>query len=234
MNKRMVAVSGGADSTALVLLLHERKENFEMIFADTGVELPEVYYFLPQLAQHVGKKLHVVSNKGFFYHLVKWGYFLPTGRQRWCTIELKIKPQDMFFKENKIEEVLIGIRADENKTRLNKSRVIGCENIYPLYTEGWSKRDVMALCKKHNMLNSVYRWRTNVSCFCCFNQRKSDWFGLYVYHPILYKIAEEWERQSLKRSGFGWNDQITLEEFRKANENQIKLWNKKDNFSWRN
>ncbi len=31
-----VAVSGGADSTALALLLWERGEDFEMVFSDTG------------------------------------------------------------------------------------------------------------------------------------------------------------------------------------------------------
>jgi 3'-phosphoadenosine 5'-phosphosulfate sulfotransferase (PAPS reductase)/FAD synthetase len=36
-----VSLSGGADSTALAILLKERGEEFEMVFADTGAELPE-------------------------------------------------------------------------------------------------------------------------------------------------------------------------------------------------
>ncbi len=48
---KYVAVSGGADSTALALLMHERGEEFEMVFADTGAELPETYYTLARLAR---------------------------------------------------------------------------------------------------------------------------------------------------------------------------------------
>jgi 3'-phosphoadenosine 5'-phosphosulfate sulfotransferase (PAPS reductase)/FAD synthetase len=76
MSKKQVCVSGGSDSTALALLLWERGEDFEMAFADTGAELPEVYWLLPRLAQYVGKKLTVVSGGSFFQLLVQYGYML--------------------------------------------------------------------------------------------------------------------------------------------------------------
>lgn len=62
--KKIVTVSGGADSTAVALLMYERGEDFELLFSDTGAELPEVYYLLPRLAETVGKPLHVVSGGG--------------------------------------------------------------------------------------------------------------------------------------------------------------------------
>jgi len=58
---KQVCISAGADSTALALLLYERGEDFEMVFSDTGAELPEVYWLLPRIAQYTGKKLTVVS-----------------------------------------------------------------------------------------------------------------------------------------------------------------------------
>ena len=89
MASRFVAVSGGADSTAAALLLWERGEDFELCFADTGAELPEVYWLLPRLAKTVGKPLHVVSGGGFFQKLVAYNFFLPSPRARYCTRELK-------------------------------------------------------------------------------------------------------------------------------------------------
>ena len=75
--RKFVSVSGGKDSTATALLLWERKEDFELIWADTGAELPENYWIVPRLAQLIQKPLHVVSNGTFFQWLVKKGYFLP-------------------------------------------------------------------------------------------------------------------------------------------------------------
>lgn len=220
MTKKYVCVSGGADSTALALLLWERGEDFEMVFADTGAELPEVYWLLPRLASTVNKPLHVVSNGSFYMHLQNNGFFLPSFRSKWCTRLLKQKPQDKFFESLKAEQVqvCVGIRADEPK-RVRTTPRKNSEFIYPLVEAGLEKKDVIEICRKHSLLNPVYEWRSNVSCFCCFQQRTSDWKGLLERYPYLYLIAEEWERQSIKISpkgkGYAWRHGSTLEEMRK-------------------
>jgi len=225
MTKKYVAVSGGADSTALALLMWERGEDFEMVFADTGAELPETYWILPRLAEVTGKKLHVVSNGSFFQYLVWYGFMLPSPRARWCTRLLKNKPQDEFFKTNKAEIVYVGIRADELRRQNTDSRG-GWTVELPLVTAGLGKRNVMELCRKYDLLNPVYKWRSSVSCFCCFFQRKQDWLGLLKHHPTLYRVAEEWERQSnlTSKAGWNWNNGFTLRELREADEKQLKLW----------
>ncbi len=75
---------------------------------------------------------------------------------------------------------------------------------------------------KYDLLNPVYAWRSNVSCFCCPMQRKSDWQGLLKHHPELFAVAEEWERQSIcmgdqfeSKSQCTWNDDYSLCELRK-------------------
>lgn len=225
---KYVAVSGGADSTAVALLLHERREDFEMVFSDTGVELPEVYWLLPRLANYTGKRLHVTSNGGMFQWLMQLNYFLPGPRVRWCTKNLKMVPQRSFFTNelNNTEIVHVGIRADEPKRLVNKEKEKYAKS-YPLADAGYGKKEVMEICQKHDLLNPVYDWRTNVSCYCCFFQRIRDWRGLWKNHPTLFKIAEEWEEQSRlvsQHTRYGWCERHRLSDIRLASETAISLW----------
>ncbi|CEP67862.1 Phosphoadenosine phosphosulphate reductase [Moorella glycerini] len=226
--KQYVCVSGGADSTALALLLWERGEDFEMVFSDTGAELPETYWLLPRLARQINKPLRVVSNGSFYQHLVEYGYMLPGPRLRWCTRLLKETPLDRWFKEQGAEVVYNGIRADEPR-RINYKRKPRCGNhvfVFPLVKAGIGKKDVIKLCGKYDLLNPVYKWRSNVSCFCCFFQKASDWKGLLKHHPTLYALAEEWEKEAIRltEKGYTWRQGWTLEAMRTMDEQQLKLW----------
>ena len=216
-----ISVSGGADSTAMALLMWERGEDFEMVFSDTGAELPETYWLLPRLAEKVGKKLNVVSNASFFQRLVHWGYFLPGPRTRWCTKELKQVPQDYYWEMHETDNVMVGIRADEPRRLTERGKFR-----YPLSEAGMDKKDVKKLCEKYGLLSPVYQWRTNVSCFCCFFQKKKDWKGLLINHPTLYEIAQEWERQSIRTSKnpHTWNKAFSLKQFKEAKESQVEMW----------
>jgi hypothetical protein len=222
---KYVCVSGGADSTAMALLMWERGEDFEMVFSDTGAELPETYWLLPRLAEKVGKKLNVVTNASFFQRLCFWGYFLPGPRTRWCTKELKQVPQDYFWESHETDEVCVGIRADEHRRLYDRPKFR-----YPLAEAGYTKDLAKGICQKYDLLNPVYQWRTNVSCFCCFFQKKSDWTGLMIHHPSLYAITQEWERQSglTSKGRHTWNQAFSLEEFKKAKEDQVEMWPEPD------
>jgi len=226
---KYVSVSGGADSTALALLLWERGENFEMVFADTGAEFPESYVMLYRLAVVTGKRLNVVSGGSMFSWLVNQGWFLPGPKTRWCRRFLKDRPIGQFFSgcTDTGAECCVGIRADEpNRFNLPNIYHPDIPKTTPLVGAGLGRREVHQLCAKYDLLNPLYNWRTNVSCFCCFFQRKSDWLGLLKYYPPLYALAEAWEEASFhtSRSKHSWNAAFTLKNFREADEAQIKLW----------
>ena len=223
---RYVAVSGGADSTATALLLHERGDEFEMVFADTGAELPETYWLLPRLAQYVGKPLTVVCGGTFYQHLTGFGFLLPSFYQRWCTRLLKIKPQKAYLVGLNAEVVSVGIRADEPR-RLGGYEKAPYPVDFPLVAASMGKADVHDLCRKHDLLSPVYQWRSNTSCFCCPFQRKQDWRGLLKHHPALYAMAEDWETQSAMgvERRYTWMGQgKTLADLREATERQLEFW----------
>lgn len=227
-----VALSGGADSAATALLLHEQGEEFELVFSDTGVELPETYWVLPRVVKATMgdiKKLHVVSSGGFFQHLVANGWLLPSMQARWCTRLLKQKNQNEFFKRAQPEWVAVGIRADEAH-RADLKPAGDWEYRYPLVDAGYGRRDVEELCRKYDVLSPAYEWRTNTSCYCCPFQRKRDWLGLLKRHPDLYALCEDWENTSLDMaaergwSAFGWNQGWRLKDLRQADEAQLRLF----------
>jgi len=136
---RYVCISSGADSTALALLLKERGEEFEMVFSDTGAELPETYWMLPKIERYIGKKLHVVSGGSFFQELQRREYMLPGPRVRWCTRVLKQEPLDRYFQEKGKVEIANGIRADEPGRANMKPRYGNHVFIYPLLEAGMDK-----------------------------------------------------------------------------------------------
>ena len=223
-----VAVSGGADSVAMALLMHERGEEFELLFSDSGAELPEVFWLIPRLAGYLGKTLNVTAGSTFFEYLIMHDYSLPTQSSRWCTRVLKSVPQDAWLaKAGNAENVCIGIRADEPR-RLKHWPTQGWEIRHPLNEVGMGKLDVLALCEKHGMLNPVYQWRTNTSCFCCPFQRASDWRGLLRHHPTLFKVAEEWEEQSVARGRQTWRERQRLIEIRQARDDQVSMFDDPD------
>jgi hypothetical protein len=206
----MVSFSGGADSSALAWYLKDRGEEVELVMADTGAELPETYFFAPQVARRLGVTLQVKSSATFFQRLVGWGFMLPSFKVRWCTRELKTDalPSGM----------AVGICADEAHRMPEMNR--------PLVDAGITKADARVICVKHDLLNPCYKWRTSCSCFCCPFQRKRDWLGLMQQHPDLYALAEAWESESIQNSQtkFTWSGSFELAELRKATKEQIKLW----------
>jgi hypothetical protein len=227
---RYVALSGGADSTALAILLHERGEDFALVFSDTGAELPETYFMVTKVAAQLGKELIVVSGPSFYEVLIRYGFMLPSSQRRWCTRELKQEPQHNYFQAD--DEVAIGIRADEPNRSTDPVRKRGAKThlaTYELVEAGMAKKDVLTLCKKHDLLNPIYRWRSSVSCFCCPLQRKMDWYGLMKNHPSFFALAEQWEEQSMKVSnGYTWCLNRQLSDMRYADAQQLKMWPEPD------
>lgn len=220
-----VAFSGGCDSTATALVLLAQQVDFELVFADTGAELPETYWFIPRFARQIGKKLTVLSNGTIFQHLANWGFLLPSFQRRWCTSSLKNIPQDRFYKPS--DTVYIGIRADEaQRAKLEKSYTVK----YPLIAAEIDKKDALTLCKSRKQLNPIYQWRSSCSCFCCPFQRVRDWKGLFEHHPDFFMLAESWEDESkirAKEKGlteWGWMKDKPLKYIRLADEGQLSLF----------
>ena len=204
-----VSYSGGRDSTALALYLRGEGHEVELVFCDTGAELPETLSFVPWFARQQGMRLHIISGPTFLQQCAYWGFILPSARMRWCTRELKIKPLEAFD-----PNTAKGICADEE-------RLPGAYR--PLVDAGITKGEAARIVERAGMLNPVYKWRSSCSCFCCPFQRLTDWRNMAREHPSLYALAEAWERESMANSKFTWREGTTLEQLRQADESQLRM-----------
>ena len=209
--KHVLGLSGGKDSSALALYMKETRPDLdiEYFFTDTGYELPETNEFINQLEEKLGyihrlndRSLNNIEGRGeveFKSLLKKHQNYLPSQRDRWCTIQLKLKPferwADSFIAEGYEIVNYVGIRADEpHRTGLltiNKP----ITTVMPFREDGIVKSDIENILQRNGLeLPGYYTWRSRSGCAFCFYQKKIEWIRLRENHPDLCEQAKEFEK----------------------------------------
>ena len=180
----VVALSGGADSTAMALLLMEREpREYQFVCTPTGDELPEMWDHLKRLRERLGNLIPL------------WGETLSAGiaryktipsyRIRWCTRELKIERFQRWIVGRLPVVAYVGLRADE-EGRPGGDYDLGmfCEMRYPLREWGMSRRDVLETLACRGI-----EIPKRTDCARCFFQRPREWWQLWKDHPDIYASA---------------------------------------------
>lgn len=185
---QVVAFSGGKDSTAVALLLHERGEEFDLLFTPTGNELPELVEHMDRVVAKVGKRLIVPPNRT----LADWiNHFdaLPNNRQRWCTRLIKIEPCIAYLKSHPDTTLCVGLRADE----MTRDGLYGAHATYryPLREAAMDLEAVLSLCDRHDL-----RPKIRTDCAVCPYQRLAEWYWLWRDNRAEWDKGEAWEAQT--------------------------------------
>jgi len=211
--RHILSLSGGKDSSALAVFMKDKIPQMEYVFCDTQKELTETYDYLERLQAYLGKPIiRLNATRGFDHWLQVYGNYLPSGRMRWCTRMLKIKPFEEFVGDDPVLSY-IGIRADENRDGYisTKSNI---KAVYPFKEAGIVEADVYRILDEAGLgLPSYYEWRTRSGCYFCFFQRKAEWVGLRERHPDLYEKAKAYEKVD-EATGvrYTWSERESLEE----------------------
>jgi len=219
--RHILGLSGGKDSAALAVLMHEKVPEMEYFFCDTHKELQETYEFLDRLKARLGIQITYLSaERGFDHWLDVYGGVLPSTRMRWCTKQLKIAPLERFIGEDEAISY-VGIRADEDRVGYVSTKP-NIKAVFPFKELGYGIKDVTRLLEEKGIgLPSYYRWRSRSGCYFCFYQRKIEWVRLAEEHPDLFAKAVEYEQSHEDGRRFTWSADETLLEII-ARKDEIK------------
>lgn len=218
--KHVLGLSGGKDSSALALYMKETRPDLEIeyFFTDTGYELPETNDFIDKLEAKLGyihrlnfRSLSGIEGRGeleFSSFLKKNGNYLPSQRDRWCTVELKLKPfekwVDGFIAQGHSIKNYVGIRADEPHRTGFMTIEKPIETVMPFRDDGIVKSDIINILRRNGLdLPEYYQWRSRSGCSFCFYQQKIEWIKLMEHHPDLFEQAKKFEKGDASNSTVG-------------------------------
>ena len=244
-----VSVSGGKDSTALMLwaLEHLPPDRTHFVHADTGAQWPENKPHLAYLQQKLGVTIHTVRNKpqpwrrkkvpyaeqDNLYDTVKARGYWPGARFRYCTKYLKQWPLRAFASQFDNPIGLTGQRRAESSARAKLPYFTARDkhHIIPLYRPilDWTDAQVWThILKDHGLEpNPVYQYANRVSCWCCIMGRRAEVEAFCRIHP---EEVPRWI--ALEREiGHKYRPHVSLEEIFRAVQLQPELIPRKDRLS---
>ena len=211
----VVSFSGGKDSTAMLLKMIELDMQIDyIVFADTGMEFPEMYRHIEKIEKYINRKITKVrSNNDYLYYMFEHektkgkrkgekGYMWMDWRSRWCTSELKQKPIRAFYKSIAGEGVEIieyhGIAIDE-KHRIEKNKSNKRTIVYPLIDLNMTESDALELCyEKGFNWEGLYNNFSRLSCYMCPLQRLSELKIVYFKYPKLWEHMKVLDEKNIK------------------------------------
>lgn len=228
--------SGGKDSTASIILAHEKGEPLDLIIfsevmfdENISGELPEhmdfVYKCIERFKEwgYETKILH--SDKTYmdlFMHKRTRGKYkgMLTGFPMMNKCEIngtcKVKAVRDFNKMHPDAIHYVGIAIDEQE-RLERLKP-DCISLLEKY--GMTEDDALELCKKYNMVSPIYSYSRRGGCWFCPNQRGVQLRHLREHNSDLWEKLLELEDVPNK-IGYCWN---TLK--------QISIKDKEQQFMW--
>lgn len=211
--RHILGISGGKDSAALAVLLHQRVPEMEYVFCDTGKELKETYEYLDRLQVRLGIKITRLSAERDFDHwLDVYGGMLPSPQVRWCTRMLKIIPLEQYIGDDEAISY-VAIRADEPERQGYRSTKPNIQVAFPFRDLGITKDDVIRILEEKGLgLPAYYSWRTRSGCTFCFFQRKYEWVMLAEKHPDKFQEAMNYEKELSDGRRYTWTQGETLAE----------------------
>lgn len=222
----VVSLSGGKDSTAMLLMMIEKKMPIDkIIFVDTGVEFPEMYDHLKKLSKYIKRRIiRLKADKSFEYYLLdhnnngRKGYGWARHNTRWCTSNLKTEVMKKYLKKygNLVVEYH-GIAYDEeHRINNNQRRKKKVEIRYPLYEWGITEQEALQYCYDHGFdWGGLYEKFDRVSCFLCPLKSLKELKVIWKDFPHLWAIMRDYDNRTYRKFRSDYSILELEEKFRK-------------------
>lgn len=181
-----IACSFGKDSTLVLYLVRQYKEDVHVLFNNTGVEYPETLQFRDFLVKEWDLNFHETKPTKTFWQCVE-EYGLPNlkwargvkRKEPKCCYYLKEKPSKIWYKEHNTGAIFTGLSYDESYGRRwlfiwygdhytpkGDARSGKITKIHPLAF--WSVKEVWKFIKKNNIpVSDIYEELDRCGCMPC-------------------------------------------------------------------
>jgi hypothetical protein len=196
--KYILSFGAGLNSTALLVFLIDNHYPLnEVVFADTGEEVPETYKHLKIIDDYLSKHgipLRIVRSKGgTLYNKCMRRKVIPSQIWRWSTRDFKITPIYSYYRSLKTHiNQYLGI-AYEERDRVRESGVEYVTNTFPLIENKLTRQDcVDIIC----LADYDFPMPVRSGCFFCPFNSLSRWTELFEQHRDLYLKAMILEENS--------------------------------------
>ena len=213
----IISLSGGKDSTAMLLMMIEKKIKVDhIVFFDTGWDFPEMIEHIDKLEKYMGREIVRLKPRKSFEELFAEKGF-PLFKIRWC-MENKRDAINKFCNNHKPYMQFIGYSFDERK-RIKKT--IGY--CYPLVDWKVTEEDALKYClEKGFNWGGLYEKYKRVSCWNCPLQSLKDLKALWLYFPDYWKRLLKMQEQSKWQFRMDYTLEELDERFRRE-ENYYQL-----------
>lgn len=221
----IISLSGGKDSTALLLEMLERNEPVHsVVWFDTGWEFPEMPRHIEKLSKYTGIEIVTLHPKHPFDELLVRYKGWPTMFKRWCTA-IKCDTIDVFNRKHKGTQC-IGFAADEEKRTQSNRLKRATSTRFPLIEYGITEAEALCICMSHGFTwDGLYDVFDRVSCFCCPLGGKRDARKLRKYYPKLWARVLEMDSWLKPNRGYvGWETAHDLDEIFTNEDCQMHMW----------
>jgi len=203
-----VAFSGGKDSAVALALTRKLKKNFDVIFLDTTIELPETVEYTVKLAELWNLNLISVKPDHEFIDLCKL-IGPPSRFMKWCCKTQKFSQMNKLIHEKYSEGVIMvrGVRAAESGKResyrrLGKMKWTPNEVIANPILK-WASLDTwLYIFWKRIPYNKAYEYGfSRIGCWACPAKSLKDFSILEDSHPeLISKLYAILDNFAIKRN----------------------------------
>jgi phosphoadenosine phosphosulfate reductase len=210
-----VSYSGGKDSLATLLLVRDCMEDFDVLFADTGLEFPETLENVKEVEKQYNLSVKTYTAGDVFWQSID-RFGPPTVEARWCCKTCKLGPIAMLIDEHFPDGCLtfIGQRKYESEGRARSDKIwknpwIG-NQIAASPIQNWTAMHIwLYLFWKGGPHNILYEQGFDrIGCWLCPSGSLAEMERIKEIHPQMWAKLEDKLSAHGEKFGYGkgWVD----------------------------
>lgn len=232
----IVNLSGGKDSTAMLLMMMEREiPVHKVLFADVGIpaEFPMMYDYLKRVEAYTGIPIITVRSEKHTVNSIFYGYpsrgkhkdeirgFPPTVGAG-CRYRSWLKVEPLEAASGAGNHVYIGIAADEAGRSRSMEYAKGANTYhFPLVDWGVTENECLEYLRERDLYNELYDYFPRLGCFWCPKQPLRSLKKLWSAFPDMWEELRQMERDQGRAFKHKYPAEVLEVRFRNELEKEI-------------